>query len=106
MAYCSRERDHIEGGMMTLIIKSPRILLVLRLIGSVATLVAVAIFFRFAWDFVAFNYSLGRKSTYLRLPKVLWDVSLLFGLGLMVLYAALQILAETRALLLPKGPRK
>lgn len=106
MAYCSRERDHIEGGMMTLVIKNPRVLLAFRLIGSVASLVALAIFLRFAWDFVAFNYALGRKSTYLRLPKVFWDASLLIGLGLMVLYTALQILAEIRAFLLSKGPRK
>lgn len=106
MAYCSRERDHIEGGVMSLVVKNPRALLALRLLGSVASLVAVAIFLRFAWDFVGFNYSLGRKSTYLRLPKVLWDGSLLIGLGLMVFYAALQVIAETRALFVSKGQRE
>lgn len=106
MAYCSRERDHIEGGIISLVIKSPRVLLALRLFGSVASLLAVVVFFRYAWDYVAFNYALGRKSTYMRLPKVLWDASMLFGLGLMVLYSTMQIIAETRGLLLANGPRK
>lgn len=106
MAYGSRERDHIEGGMMTLVIKSPRVLTALRLLGSVATLVTVVIFLRFAWDFVAFNWSVGRRSTYMRLPKVLWDISLLIGLALMTFYAALQALAEMRALFIPTERRK
>ncbi|SIQ73419.1 TRAP-type C4-dicarboxylate transport system, small permease component [Paracoccus thiocyanatus] len=106
MAYCSRERDHIEGGMMTLVIKNPRLLTALRLLGSAATLITIVIFMRFAWDFVAFNYSVGRRSTYMRLPKVLWDVSLLIGLALMTFYAALQCLAEARALFITRGRGK
>nr|WP_309503836.1 TRAP transporter small permease [uncultured Roseovarius sp.] len=106
MAYCSRERDHIEGGMLTLVVKNPRTLMAVRLFGSVVVLIAVVIFFWFAWNFMAFNYSLGRKSTYMRLPKVLWDMSMIIGLGLMVFYGALQILAEIRGLIALKGDEK
>ncbi|MCV2866725.1 TRAP transporter small permease [Albidovulum sediminicola] len=106
MAYCSRERDHIEGGMMTLVIQNPPTLLAIRLFGSIAALGAVLIFLWFAWDFTAFNYGLGRKSTYMRLPKVIWDLSMITGLTLMAFYGALQIVAETRALIALKGPRK
>lgn len=103
MAYCSRERDHIEGGMMILVIKNPRALLTFRLIGSIAILVTLIVFFEFAWGYASFNYSIGRKSTYLRLPNVLWDASMLIGLGMMTLYAALQIIAEFRALVTRSG---
>lgn len=106
MAYCSRERDHIEGGMMTLVIKNPRVLLSIRLFGSVVVLAAVLIFLWFAWNFMAFNYSVGRKSTYMRLPKVIWDLSMITGLALMAFYAALQILAEVRALISMKGSQQ
>jgi|SRR5690606_25231103 len=106
MAYCSRERDHIEGGMMTLVIRNPRILLVIRLLGSILVLVAVLFFLSFAWDYSAFNYSVGRRSAYMRLPKTIWDMSMITGLVLMAFYGMLQILAEGRALLARRGSGK
>lgn len=106
MAYCSRERDHIEGGMMTLVVRNPRILLAIRLFGSILVVVAVLFFLSFAWDFAAFNYSVGRRSAYMRLPKTIWDMSMITGLVLMAFYGALQILAEGRALFVKRGSAK
>lgn len=99
MAYCSRERDHIEGGILTLVVKHPRKLLAIRLFGSAVVLVAVIVFAWFAWEYAAFNLSLGRKSTYLRLPKYIWDFAMVSGFALMAFYATLQVLAEARSLL-------
>ena len=46
---------------------------------------------------------MNRKSSYMRLPKYLWDFSMIFGLGLMVFYMMLQIFLEARALFTGKG---
>ena len=35
MAYCSRERDHIEGGLLSLLTQNPRTLMAVRFFGSV-----------------------------------------------------------------------
>lgn len=103
MAYCSRECDHIEGGVMTLLTQNRNILLGLRLLGSVICFVALIIFLKFGYDFASFNIQVNRKSTYMRLPKYLWDFSMIFGIGLMVFYMALQIFLEARALFTGKG---
>lgn len=103
MAYCSRDRDHIEGGLMTLVIKSPRAQLVIRLFGSVVSVIALLVFLWFAWGFAAFNYSIGRASPYMGFPKVIWDLSLVTGFTLMAFYGVLQVVAETRALFAAKG---
>lgn len=103
MAYSSRERDHIEGGVMTLLTRNRKILLSLRLLGSVICLIALLIFFKYGFDFASFNIQVNRKSSYMRLPKYLWDFSMIFGLFLMIFYMALQVFLEARALLTGKG---
>ena len=96
MAYCSRDRDHIEGGVMTLVIKNPQALLLIRLFGSVVSLIALLVFLWFVWGFASFNYSIGRSSPYTGLPKVIWDMSMVTGFTLMSFYGVLQIIAEIR----------
>lgn len=103
MVYCSRERDHIEGGVMSLVIKRRETLLALRLLGSVVCLITLVIFCKYSWDFASFNISLNRKSSYMKFPKYLWDLSLVFGFVLMIFYMALQVFLEFRALLTGKG---
>src|SRR5690554_2415690 len=96
MAYCSRDRDHIEGGVMTLVVKNPRRLLLIRLFGSVVSLIALLVFLWFIWGFAAFNYSIGRSSPYTGLSKTIWDMSMVIGFVLMSFYGVLQIIAEIR----------
>lgn len=103
MAYCTRERDHIEGGVLTLLTQNRRTLLAVRLSGTLACLVTVAVFAWFAWDFAEYNLSLNRKSTYMRLPKYIWDFSMVSGFVLMILYLVLQFFLEARALLTGQG---
>lgn len=102
MSYCTRERDHIEGGVMSLVIKQKNILLSLRLLGTVVSLVALCIFTYYAWEFASFNLSINRKSPYMRLPKYLWDFSMLSGFVLMTFYLTLQAFIELRELLFSK----
>ncbi|WP_333848103.1 TRAP transporter small permease [Phaeobacter italicus] len=103
MAYCTRERDHIEGGVLTLLTQNRKTLLAVRLFGTLACLVTVLVFAWFAWDFAAYNLSLNRKSTYMRLPKYIWDFSMVAGFALMILYLVLQFFLEARALVTGQG---
>ncbi|GAB5436316.1 TRAP transporter small permease [Falsiruegeria mediterranea] len=99
MAYCTRERDHIQGGVLTLVTQNPRTVLSVHLFGTLVSLVTVAVFAWFAWDFAAYNLSLNRKSTYMRLPKYILDFSIVSGFALVILYLALQTFLEARALI-------
>ncbi|WP_333696461.1 TRAP transporter small permease subunit, partial [Phaeobacter italicus] len=71
--------------------------------GTLACLVTVLVFAWFAWDFAAYNLSLNRKSTYMRLPKYIWDFSMVAGFALMILYLVLQFFLEARALVTGQG---
>lgn len=98
MIYATREREHISGGIITLLFKNKTILQVIRLAGSVACLFAVCVFGYYAINFVSFNLDISRKSVYMRWPKYLWDFSMLTGFALMGFYYCLQIIAEVRGL--------
>lgn len=103
MAYCSRERDHIEGGVMSLVFRNRKTLLAFRLFGSIVCLVALVVFAKYAWDFAQFNINLNRKSSYMKFPKYMWDLSMVVGFVLMGFYMLLQIFLEARALITGKG---
>lgn len=98
MIYATREREHISGGIITLIFKNKTVLQVIRLAGSFACLFAVCVFGYYALKFVSFNLDISRKSVYMRWPKYLWDFSMITGFVLMGFYYCLQIIAEVRGL--------
>ncbi len=100
MVYATREQEHISGGVVALLIKSPQVIRSIRLLGTVACLVAVCIFAYYAWEFAQFNLKLGRKSLYMRWPKSLWDFSMVTGFALMGFYYCLQIIAQWRDLMM------
>ncbi|WP_419904893.1 TRAP transporter small permease [Kiloniella sp.] len=102
MAYCSRERDHIEGGLLSLLTQNPRTLMSVRLFGSLVCFLALIVYAYFGWKYASFNFGLGRKSVYMHWPKYLWDFSMVSGFILMILYMTLQIFLETRSLFLDK----
>src|SRR5690625_218837 len=105
MIYSTRHRSHIEGGVMNLITENPLVLGVLRLLGTVVSLVALCIFFYYAYTFVQFNIDIGRKSAYLRWPRYLWDVSFLVGMAGMVFYLLIQLWFEIKNVMLQRGGR-
>lgn len=99
MVYATRDQDHISGGIVALIIKNTTAIKVIRLVGSLACLLAVCIFGYFALKFALFNLELSRKSIYMRWPKFLWDFSMVTGFCLMGFYYCLQIFAEIKDLI-------
>ena len=99
MVLATREREHISGGLITLITRNPVLLLSIRLFGSVLCLGASLVFGYFAWKFASFNLELGTRSIYMRWPRYLWDLSMVAGFFMMAGYLLLQILAESSKLL-------
>jgi len=96
MVNATRERDHITGGIVTLIFSNQRVIDAVRIFGTLVCLVATIIFGYYAWEFAIFNFELGRKSLYMRWPKWLWDFSMLTGFVLVGFYYVLQLVVEVK----------
>lgn len=79
MAYVSRQGEHIHGGILTLVVNSPRKIQCVRLAMTILSIVACAIFGYFAIRYAFFEIEKGRLSSYLRWPKGIWSFSLVIG---------------------------
>jgi len=106
MVYATRQQEHISGGVVALLVKSATAIRAIRILGTVACLVATCIFAYYAWEFSSFNLHLGRKSLYMRWPKSLWDFSMVTGFVLMGFYYCLQIVAQWRDLTMARDNNK
>ena len=97
-AYVTREEDHIRGGVASLVIKNPTTLGWVRLVGTVLCIAATCLFTYYAYKYAAFTMKIGRKSSYLSWPSILWVSSMLFGFVMMVFYFCLQALRQWQAI--------
>lgn len=94
MVNATREREHITGGVLTLVFNSQRVILAVRIFGSLLCIIATIVFGFYSWDFFSFNFDIGRKSLYMRWPKYLWDLSMLTGFVLIGFYFTIQLFSE------------
>lgn len=98
MGYATRGREHITGGILTLVIKSRKAIKAVRLVGSLTCVAACAIFGYHASNYALFIIDSGRVSLYLHWPRAIWVASILVGFALMIFYFLLQAAAEARDL--------
>jgi TRAP-type C4-dicarboxylate transport system permease small subunit len=96
--YVTREEAHIKGGIASLVIRNPIKLAWLRLVGTLLCLVSTCVFSYYAYKYAAFTFNIGRKSSYLSWPTILWVASMLFGFVMMLLYFTLQGIRQWRAI--------
>lgn len=92
--YSVRVRDHIGGGMLTLVCNNIKIIKIIRLIGSIMCFISISVFAYYAYNNMAMNYEIGRLSTYMRWPKWFWDFSVVFGFVFSAFYFVLQTMLE------------
>lgn len=94
MAYVTRNGEHIHGGILTLIIKDPRKVRLIRLVLTCLSIIAASVFAFYAIRYAIFEIEKGRVSSYMRWPKWWWSSSLIIGFGGMVFYLILQIVNQ------------
>ncbi len=90
MAYVSRQGEHIHGGILTLVVKSPRVVQSVRLVMTVLSIIACVVFGYFAIRYAFFEIEKGRLSSYLRWPKGIWSFSLVIGFAGTILALLMQ----------------
>lgn len=104
MGYATREREHIHGGIVSLVVKDPYKVSIIRFAGSITCMIAACIFGYFACKYALKEIDRGRLSVNLRWPRGLWSASMVVGFAMMVGYFLLETITEFRAL--RKMPRQ
>lgn len=99
MGYATKERSHIHGGIVSLVVDDPLKISMLRLIVSAICFITACIFGYFAAKYGLFVIEKERMSLYLQWPKGLWTASMVFGFVLMASYFLLQIVKDFREML-------
>ncbi|WP_417607284.1 TRAP transporter small permease [Oceanimonas baumannii] len=99
MGYATRMKEHIQGGIVSLIISDPRKIRIINFFGSCVCVVAASVFAYFAIQYSLFVLEKGRLSLYLQWPKGLWSASMIAGFVMMTGYFLLQAINELRDIL-------
>ena len=98
MGYATREREHIHGGIVSLIVKDPYKVSIIRFIGSITCMLAAIVFGYFACKYAFKEIDRGRVSVNLRWPRGIWSSSMIIGFAMMVGYFLLETINEFRDL--------
>ena len=102
-AYGAYERSHISASLIEMLVKSPRVMLHVKLLANLITVVVAVWMSLWALEYLAWSVRLGPRSLELRTPLYWVHASMFVGLALMSFYFALE-LAETIARLRRRDP--
>ncbi|MEH6578660.1 MAG: TRAP transporter small permease [Amphritea sp.] len=94
MGYATREREHIHGGIVSLVVKDPYKVSIIRFAGSIICMIAACIFGYFACKYALKEIDRGRLSVNLHWPRGLWSGSMIIGFAMMVGYFLLEAINE------------
>ena len=94
VAYVTRNGEHIHGGILTMVVKKRNTVRAVRLVMTVLSIAACAVFGYYAIRYALFEIGTGRLSSYMRWPKGWWSASLIFGFVGTVAYMVLQALNQ------------
>ncbi len=103
MAYATKTKEHITGGVIHLIVTNPKFIELIKLFGYLVSLSALMFFSYLAMEYVMKIYDRGRLSTNLAWPRWLWSSSMVFGFVLSSLYLLLDMGRDVRELFKPEG---
>lgn len=103
MGYATKQRAHIHGGIVSLVVSDPFKIETIRFTGSVICTIAACAFGYYATKYGLFVIGKGRMSLYLQWPKGLWSASMIFGFVLMASYFLLHAVKDFRAMLVTKA---
>ena len=92
MGYATLTSEHIQGGIVSLLVKDPWKLKLIELSALFVSLIAALVFGYFACKYAFFVIEKGRSSIYLRWPRGLWSSSMIVGFSMMSICFLMQIL--------------
>jgi TRAP-type C4-dicarboxylate transport system permease small subunit len=99
MSYTTKQRSHIHGGIVSLVVYDLFKIAMLRFFVSVICFFTACVFGYYAAKYGLFVMEKERLSLYLQWPKGLWTASMIFGFLLMSVYFLLQTVKDFREIL-------
>lgn len=96
MGYATREREHIHGGIVSLVVKDPKKIACIRFVGTVICMIAACFFGYFAYKYAISEITKGKVSTTLRWPRGFWSASMIVGFAMMIGYFLLEAINQYR----------
>ncbi len=94
----SRENSHIRANVLEIFLKSDRGHTILAIVGEVISLIVGLWLLSWAWQFTQYAWKVWRESPTLYIPTFYFDVALVVGLALMMVYTALHLIRHIRDL--------
>ncbi|WP_421877830.1 TRAP transporter small permease [Pacificispira sp.] len=94
----SRENSHIRANVLEIFLKSDRGHTILAIVGEVISLIVGLWLLGWAWQFTQYAWKVWRESPTLYIPTFYFDVALVVGLALMMVYTALHLIRHIRDL--------
>ncbi|MBO6864912.1 MAG: TRAP transporter small permease subunit [Alphaproteobacteria bacterium] len=94
----SRENSHIRANVLEIFLKTDRGHTILAIIGEVISLIVGLWLLSWAWQFTQYAWKVWRESPTLYIPTFYFDVALVVGLALMMVYTALHLIRHIRDL--------
>ncbi|MDW3204781.1 MAG: TRAP transporter small permease subunit [Alphaproteobacteria bacterium] len=94
----SRENSHIRANVLEIFLKTDRGHTILAIIGEVISLVVGLWLLTWAWQFTQYAWRVWRESPTLYIPTFYFDMALVIGLALMMVYTALHLIRHIRDL--------
>ena len=85
-AYGSYDRSQIKAEMAHLVVKNERILNLIRAFATLIAVVVASYMISWSWEYVQWSLKKHEMTPTLRLPTVIFQVSILIGAVLMVYY--------------------
>lgn len=105
MGYATREREHIHGGIVSLVVKDPKKIACIRFLGTVICMIAACFFGYFAYTYAIGEITKGKVSTTLRWPRGIWSASMIVGFAMMIGYFLLEAINQYRDMLRTSSQR-
>ena len=103
MGYATKNRAHIHGGIVSLVVSDPFKIQMIRFLGSVICSITACIFGYYASKYGFFVIEKGRMSLNLQWPKGLWSAGMIFGFAMMFYYFLKQTVTDFHAMLSAKN---
>lgn len=94
----SREDTHIRANVLDIFLSTERQITVQAIIAEVLSLVVGCWLTYWAWDFLQYSWCVWKESPTLYIPTFYVDVSLFFGMVLMMVYTTVHLVRHLRSL--------
>lgn len=98
----SREDTQIKANVLDVFLKSPRSILLVRVIADAASLIISTWLAYWAWDYFRYALKTWKESPTLYIPTFYAECALFIGIGLMAVYAAWYLFKNVKQLLAPQ----